>query len=74
MAISCCSRGPRRHQRGFAAHARSSWSCVSHFDARHNAPRGAGSVGVHYVIDGLPFNADWYVYPESQGAWSQTPR
>jgi predicted nucleotidyltransferase len=28
------------------------------FDARHNAPRGAGSVGVHYVIDGLPFNAD----------------
>lgn len=39
------------------------------FDARHNAPRGAGSVGVHYVIDGLPFNADWYVYPDSQGAW-----
>ena len=39
------------------------------FDARHNAPRGAGSVGVHYVIDGLPFNADWYIYPDSQGAW-----
>jgi len=42
---------------------------VLSFDARHNAPRGAGSVGVHYVIDGLPFNADWYVYPDSQGAW-----
>ena len=41
---------------------------VLSFDARHNAPRGAGSVGVHYVIDGLPFNADWY-YPDSQGAW-----
>ena len=24
---------------------------------------------VHYVIDGLPFNADWYIYPDSQGAW-----
>jgi len=43
---------------------------VLSFDARHNAPRGAGSVGVHYVIDGLPFNADWYVYPDSQGAES----
>jgi len=42
---------------------------VLSFDARHNAPRGAGSVGVHHVIDGLPFNADWYVYPDSQGAW-----
>ena len=21
------------------------------------------------MIDGLPFNADWYVYPDSQGAW-----
>ncbi len=42
---------------------------VLSFDARHNAPRGAGSVGVHYVIDGLPCNADWYVYPDSQGAW-----
>ena len=39
------------------------------FDARHNAPRGAGSVGVHHIIDGLPFNADWYIYPDSQGAW-----
>ena len=43
---------------------------VLSFDARHNAPRGAGSAGVHYVIDGLPFNADWYVYPDSQGAES----
>ena len=21
------------------------------------------------MIDGLPFNADWYIYPDSQGAW-----
>jgi predicted nucleotidyltransferase len=39
------------------------------FDARHNVPRGAGSVGAHYVIDGLPLAVDWYVYPLSQGAW-----
>ena len=50
------------------------WSEVAlAFDARHNAPRGAGSVGVHYVIDGLPFNADWYVYPDSQGGPAGTP-
>lgn len=39
------------------------------FDARHNAPHGAGSIGVHFIIDGLPFSADWYIYPISQGAW-----
>ena len=38
-------------------------------DARHNAPRGAGSVGVLYIIDGLPLNVDLYVYPRSQAAW-----
>ena len=52
-----------------AARRRGSGRVAFSFDARHNAPRGAGSVGVHYVIDGLPFNADWYVYPDSQGAW-----
>jgi hypothetical protein len=38
-------------------------------DARHNVPRGAGAVGVHYIIDGLPLNVDWYAYPRSQAAW-----
>ena len=38
-------------------------------DARHNAPRGAGSVAVRYTIDGLPLNVDWYVFPRSQAAW-----
>jgi predicted nucleotidyltransferase len=38
-------------------------------DARHNAPRGAGAVGVRYVIDGLPLHVDWHVYPRSQAAW-----
>ena len=38
-------------------------------DARHNAPRGAGAVGVRYLINGLPLHVDWYVYPRSMGAW-----
>jgi predicted nucleotidyltransferase len=38
-------------------------------DARHNAPRGAGAIGVRYVIDGLPLPVDWYIYPRSQAAW-----
>jgi len=38
-------------------------------DSRHNAPRGAGAIGVRYVIDGLPLHVDWYVYPRSQAAW-----
>ena len=38
-------------------------------DARHNAPRGAGAVGVRYVIDGLPLHVDWYIYPRSLAAW-----
>jgi hypothetical protein len=38
-------------------------------DARHNAPRGAGAVGVRYVIGGLPLHVDWYIYPRSQAAW-----
>jgi hypothetical protein len=38
-------------------------------DARHNAPRGAGAVGVRYVIDGLPLHVDWHVCPRSQAAW-----
>jgi hypothetical protein len=38
-------------------------------DARHNAPRGAGAVGVRYLIDGLPLHVDWYVYPRSCAAW-----
>jgi hypothetical protein len=38
-------------------------------DARHNAPRGAGAVGVRYVIDGLPLHVDWYIYPRSVAAW-----
>jgi hypothetical protein len=38
-------------------------------DARHNAPRGAGAIGVRYVIDGLPLHVDWHVYPLSQAAW-----
>jgi predicted nucleotidyltransferase len=38
-------------------------------DARHNAPRGAGAVGVRYVIDDLPLHVDWHVYPRSQAAW-----
>ncbi|MGH9007679.1 MAG: nucleotidyltransferase domain-containing protein [Acidimicrobiales bacterium] len=42
---------------------------VLSLDARHNVPRGARSVGVHYVIDALPLSADVYVYPLSQGAW-----
>jgi hypothetical protein len=38
-------------------------------DARHNAPRGAGAIGVRYVLDGLPLHVDWYIYPRSQAAW-----
>jgi hypothetical protein len=38
-------------------------------DARHNAPRGAGAVGVRYVIDGLPLHVDWYIYPRSLAVW-----
>jgi predicted nucleotidyltransferase len=38
-------------------------------DSRHNAPRGAGAVGVRYVIDGLPLHVDWYIYPRSLAAW-----
>jgi predicted nucleotidyltransferase len=38
-------------------------------DARHNAPRGAGAIGVRYVIDGLPLHVDWHIYPRSQAAW-----
>ncbi|MGH9102737.1 MAG: nucleotidyltransferase domain-containing protein [Acidimicrobiales bacterium] len=38
-------------------------------DARHIAPRGAGTVGVRCIIDGLPLNVDWYAYPRSQAAW-----
>lgn len=38
-------------------------------DARHNAPRGAGAVGVRYVVDGLPLHVDWYIYPRFLGAW-----
>jgi predicted nucleotidyltransferase len=38
-------------------------------DARHNAPRGAGAVGVDYVIDGLPLHVDWYIYPRAQAVW-----
>jgi hypothetical protein len=39
------------------------------FDARHNVPRGAGPVGAHDIIDGLPLAVDWYAYPLSQGVW-----
>jgi predicted nucleotidyltransferase len=52
-----------------AVHLPGSERAVLSFDARHNAPSGAGSVGVRYVIDGLPLNVDWYIYPVSQGAW-----
>lgn len=38
------------------------------FDARQNVPAGAGSIGVRYVIDGLPLCVDWYVYPLWLGA------
>jgi predicted nucleotidyltransferase len=38
-------------------------------DARHNAPRGAGAIGVDYVSDGLPLHVDWHIYPRSQAAW-----
>jgi predicted nucleotidyltransferase len=38
-------------------------------DSRHNAPRGAGAVGVQYVIDGLPLHVDWYIFPRSLAAW-----
>ncbi len=31
--------------------------------------RGAGAVGVCYVIDGLPLHVDWHVYPRSQAVW-----
>ena len=36
-------------------------------DSRPNAPRGAGAIGVRYVIDGLPLHVDWYVYPPLPG-------
>jgi predicted nucleotidyltransferase len=39
-------------------------------DARHNAPRGAGSISVDYVLDGLPLHVDWYIYPCSLAAWA----
>jgi predicted nucleotidyltransferase len=39
-------------------------------DARHNVPRGAGAISALYVIDGLPLQADWYVYPLSRAAWA----
>lgn len=38
-------------------------------DARHNAPRGTGAIGVRYVIDGLPLHVDWYICPRSRAAW-----
>ena len=43
-------------------------------DARHNAPRGAGAIGVRYTIDGLPLHVDWHVYPRSQAAWAADAR
>lgn len=43
-------------------------------DARHNTPRGAGAIGVRYVIDGLPLHVDWYVYPLSRAAWVSDAR
>jgi len=52
-----------------ATHLPASEQVTWSIDARHNAPRGAGSVGVRYVIDGLPLHVDWYVYPDSQAAW-----
>ena len=42
---------------------------VLSLDARHKAPRGAGSFGGPYIVDGLPLWVDWCIYPLSMGAW-----
>jgi hypothetical protein len=52
-----------------AARLPGSEQAIWSIDARHNAPRGAGAIGVRYVIDGLPLHVDWYVYPRSRAAW-----